>query len=45
LIKEIRVNATLIEESQTLLDTSSYEYASTIATDEENDEIKLSFSG
>ena len=39
------VNATFSEETNALLDFSSYEYVSTNASNEKGDEIKLSFSG
>ena len=45
LISEISVNATFLEERGELLDTSSFEYTSPVATDTENHEISLQFNG
>ena len=45
LISEIKVNATFLEEKGELLDASTYVYTSPIATDAENDAIKLDFKG
>ena len=45
LISEVSIDATFYEANQTLKDSTTYDYISPTATDEDKDEIKLSVSG